>query len=413
MQAVIELLELYLRKLKLGCEWMNTTKLVCLILVVLVVCIPCLQSMNLSVSADSNDDNIADYAHSTWADEYGQYKVYSSFSAGYWVGLWDPHYGTWIYDFKLGAVASSTGGGWSFGDDGVIMATAFQIDVTENTEGVILSTLDSLNYIWSTPEADGRCNNLGSVSILLMDLAMAAVTSAGASLTWTAVSFLIDSFANAVDESSTHANKIWRLWEWDKKLDECAQHMMFRADVYPNEAVTLKTSYAVFGYPFELMQPIPIHFIIRAPAAPNASQVVFSDSNHSGKIIEITRNQLEEAKMNGSISEITAERLLSSNEDVFYAAINTVEMATNDEDSEVWVDSSRGGMDVIRREIDRSEMIAHVFDRQNDDANDIVAKHIQRLKELNGMLRMIEGDNSPMSNFCFLDRYNLPPYADV
>lgn len=146
MQAVIELLELYLRKLKLGCEWMNTTKLVCLILVVLVVCIPCLQSMNLSVSADSNDDNIADYAHSTWADEYGQYKVYSSFSAGYWVGLWDPHYGTWIYDFKLGAVASSTGGGWSFGDDGVIMATAFQIDVTENTEGVILSTLDSCNY---------------------------------------------------------------------------------------------------------------------------------------------------------------------------------------------------------------------------------------------------------------------------
>lgn len=197
---------------------MNIRKPLCLVLATLMACVPCLQSIDSIVSAESYDEDIDKWACSTWSDEYGQYEVYSSFSTGYWAGIWDSHTGTYIYDFKLGAIAASTGGGWSFGDDGVIMATAFEIDVTENGDAAIFSMLDTPEYVWSTPEADAQSDNLHLVSTLLMDLVMTAVTNCGVALTWTAVSFLIDAFVNAVDESSIQPNHIWRLWEWDKNL---------------------------------------------------------------------------------------------------------------------------------------------------------------------------------------------------
>ena len=214
----------------------------CLILATLMVSVPCVASLDSSVSAESYDDDIVDWAYSTWTDEYGRYDVYSSFSAGYWAGIWDPHTGTWIFDFKLGAVAASTGGGWSYGDDGVIQATAFEINVTENGDSAIFSMLNTEEYVWSTPEADEQSDNLYLVSTLLMDLAMSAVSNLGVTLTWTAVSFLIDSFANSVDEYSLQPNHIWRLWEWNNNIDECAQHMLFRVDVDPGETVTIRTT---------------------------------------------------------------------------------------------------------------------------------------------------------------------------
>ncbi len=116
---------------------MKIKKSMCLILAALMISVPCVASLDSSVSAESYDDDIVDWAYSTWSDEYGRYDVYSSFSTGYWAGIWDPHTGTWIYDFKLGAVAASTGGGWSYGDDGVIQATAFEINVTENGDSAI------------------------------------------------------------------------------------------------------------------------------------------------------------------------------------------------------------------------------------------------------------------------------------
>ena len=389
---------------------MNIRKSLCLVLAAMIVCIPCLQSIDSLVSAESYDDDIDDWAYSTWSDEYGQYDVYSSFSVGYWAGIWDSHTGTYIYDFKLGAIAASTGGGWSFGDDGVIMATAFEIDVTENGDAAIFSMLDTPEYVWSTPEAEEQSDNLYLVSTLLMDLVMTAVTNLGVALTWTAVSFLIDAFVNAVDEASLQPNHIWRLWEWDKNLDECAQHMMFRVDVDPNEEVTIRTSYNVFGYPFELMQPIPIYVKLEAPPAPSSTSLaMFSDSNLNENLIEITRDQLKEAVSRGQITESTAERLLSYDDDTFYVAINTVDMIMASDDSVQSVDSSEyNNVDYILHEIDRSEMIAHVFDRQDgDDANKIVEKYSQKLDELNKVLNLVQSANHLNPESSFLDRHEL------
>lgn len=375
-----------------------------------MVCIPCLQSIDSFVSAESYDDDIEEWAYSTWSDEYGQYDVYSSFSAGYWAGIWDSHTRTYIYDFKLGAIAASTGGGWSFGDDGVIMATAFAIDVTENGDAATFSVLDTPEYVWSTPEADEQSNNLYLVSTLLMDLVMTAVTNVGVSLAWTSVSFLIDAFVNAVDEASLQPNHIWRLWEWDKNLDECAQHMMFRVNVDPNEVVTIRTSYNVFGYPFELMQPIPIHFELEAPPAPSdTSSTMFSDSNPNENVIEISRDQLKEVASRGLITEATAERLLSYDDDTFYIAINTVDMIVDGDDSVQSVDFIEySNVDYILHEIDRSEMIAHVFDRQDgNDANNVVEKHIQKLDELNKALDLVQSADYLNPESSFLDRHEL------
>ena len=380
----------------------------CLILATLMVNVPCVASLDSSVSAESYDDDIVDWAYSTWTDEYGRYDVYSSFSAGYWAGIWDPHTGTWIYDFKLGAVAASTGGGWSYGDDGVIQATAFEINVTENGDSAIFSMLNTEEYVWSTPEADEQSDNLYLVSTLLMDLAMSAVSNLGVALTWTAVSFLIDSFANSVDEYSLQPNHIWRLWEWNNNIDECAQHMLFRVDVDPGETVTIRTTYNVFGYPFELMQPIPIYFVLTAPDAPSSSSSVMSiGPNQNGNVESISRTQLIEAVSEGLISESTAERLLSSNDDVFYIAMNTVDMTVVENVVSSNVDSS-GDLDYVVQEIDRAQMIAHVFNRQNTDcANDIVEKYTQRLEQLNATLHLIQGADSSTSESTFLSRLGL------
>ena len=387
---------------------MKIKKSMCLILAALMISVPCVASLDSSVSAESYDDDIVDWAYSTWSDEYGRYDVYSSFSTGYWAGIWDPHTGTWIYDFKLGAVAASTGGGWSYGDDGVIQATAFEINVTENGDSAIFSMLNTEEYVWSTPEADEQSDNLYLVSTLLMDLAMSAVSNLGVALTWTAVSFLIDSFANSVDEYSLQPNHIWRLWEWNNNIDECAQHMLFRVDVDPGETVTIKTTYNVFGYPFELMQPIPIYFVLTAPDAPSSSSSVMSiGPNQNGNVESISRTQLIEAVSEGLISESTAERLLSSNDDVFYIAMNTVDMTVVENVVSSNVDSS-GDLDYVVQEIDRAQMIAHVFNRQNTDcANDIVEKYTQRLEQLNATLHLIQGADSSTSESTFLSRLGL------
>lgn len=373
-----------------------------------MISVPCVASLDSSVSAESYDDDIVDWAYSTWSDEYGRYDVYSSFSTGYWAGIWDPHTGTWIYDFKLGAVAASTGGGWSYGDDGVILATAFEINVTENGDSAIFSMLNTEEYVWSTPEADEQSDNLYLVSTLLMDLAMSAVSNLGVALTWTAVSFLIDSFANSVDEYSLQPNHIWRLWEWNNNIDECAQHMLFRVDVDPGETVTIRTTYNVFGYPFELMQPIPIYFVLTAPDAPSSSSSVMSiGPNQNGNVESISRTQLIEAVSEGLISESTAERLLSSNDDVFYIAMNTVDMTVVENVVSSNVDSS-GDLDYVVQEIDRAQMIAHVFNRQNTDcANDIVEKYTQRLEQLNATLHLIQGADTLTSESTFLSRLGL------
>ena len=387
---------------------MKIKKSMCLILAALMISVPCVASLDSSVSAESYDDDIVDWAYSTWSDEYGRYDVYSSFSTGYWAGIWDPHTGTWIYDFKLGAVAASTGGGWSYGDDGVIQATAFEINVTENGDSAIFSMLNTEEYVWSTPEADEQSDNLYLVSTLLMDLAMSAVSNLGVALTWTAVSFLIDSFANSVDEYSLQPNHIWRLWEWNNNIDECAQHMLFRVDVDPGETVTIKTTYNVFGYPFELMQPIPIYFVLTAPDAPSSSSSVMSiGPNLNGNVESISRTQLIEAVSEGLISESTAERLLSSNDDVFYIAMNTVDMTVVENVVSSNVDSS-GDLDYVVQEIDRAQMIAHVFNRQNTDcANDIVEKYTQRLEQLNATLHLIQGADTSTSESTFLSRLGL------
>ena len=373
-----------------------------------MISVPCVASLDSSVSAESYDDDIVDWAYSTWSDEYGRYDVYSSFSTGYWAGIWDPHTGTWIYDFKLGAVAASTGGGWSYGDDGVIQATAFEINVTENGDSAIFSMLNTEEYVWSTPEADEQSDNLYLVSTLLMDLAMSAVSNLGVALTWTAVSFLIDSFANSVDEYSLQPNHIWRLWEWNNNIDECAQHMLFRVDVDPGETVTIRTTYNVFGYPFELMQPIPIYFVLTAPDAPSSSSSMMSiGPNQNGNVESISRTQLIEAVSEGLISESTAERLLSSNDDVFYIAMNTVDMTVVENVVSSNVDSS-GDLDYVVQEIDRAQMIAHVFNRQNTDcANDIVEKYTQRLEQLNATLHLIQGADTSTSESTFLSRLGL------
>lgn len=373
-----------------------------------MISVPCVASLDSSVSAESYDDDIVDWAYSTWSDEYGRYDVYSSFSTGYWAGIWDPHTGTWIYDFKLGAVAASTGGGWSYGDDGVIQATAFEINVTENGDSAIFSMLNTEEYVWSTPEADEQSDNLYLVSTLLMDLAMSAVSNLGVALTWTAVSFLIDSFANSVDEYSLQPNHIWRLWEWNNNIDECAQHMLFRVDVDPGETVTIRTTYNVFGYPFELMQPIPIYFVLTAPDAPSSSSSVMSiGPNQNGNVESISRTQLIEAVSEGLISESTAERLLSSNDDVFYIAMNTVDMTVVENVVSSNVDSS-GDLDYVVQEIDRAQMIAHVFNRQNTDcANDIVEKYTQRLEQLNTTLHLIQGADTSTSESTFFEQIRV------
>lgn len=373
-----------------------------------MISVPCVASLDSSVSAESYDDDIVDWAYSTWSDEYGRYDVYSSFSTGYWAGIWDPHTGTWIYDFKLGAVAASTGGGWSYGDDGVIQATAFEINVTENGDSAIFSMLNTEEYVWSTPEADEQSDNLYLVSTLLMDLAMSAVSNLGVALTWTAVSFLIDSFANSVDEYSLQPNHIWRLWEWNNNIDECAQHMLFRVDVDPGETVTIRTTYNVFGYPFELMQPIPIYFVLTAPDAPSSSSSVMSiGPNQNGNVESISRTQLIEAVSEGLISESTAERLLSSNDDVFYIAMNTVDMTVVENVVSSNVDSS-GDLDYVVQEIDRAQMIAHVFNRQNTDcANDIVEKYTPRLEQLNTTLHLIQGADTSTSESTFFEQIRV------
>lgn len=52
---------------------MKIKKSMCLILAALMISVPCVASLDSSVSAESYDDDIVDWAYSTWSDEYGRY----------------------------------------------------------------------------------------------------------------------------------------------------------------------------------------------------------------------------------------------------------------------------------------------------------------------------------------------------
>lgn len=176
-------------------------------------------------------------------------------------------------------------------------------------------------------------------------------------MTWSSVSYLIDSFANSVDEYTLQPNQIWRLWEWNSNIDECAQHMMFRVDVDPGEIVTIRSTYNVFGYPFELMQPTPIHFELEAPNVPSFESYAMCSDLNQGDVDTISRSQLKEAASNGLISEATAEQLLSSNEEFYYITTNS-KMVVGDN-----IDESNSSTDCMDQEINNSEIISSVFSR--------------------------------------------------
>lgn len=98
-----------------------------------------------------------------------------------------------------------------------------------------------------------------------------------------------------------------------------------------------------------------------------------------------------------------------SDDDTFYIATNTVDMIVPSENVMHSVDSYEyNSADYLRYEIDRSEMIAHVFDRQDsNDAKEIVEEHVQRLNELNNALHSIQDAGSLTSESSFLNRYGL------
>ena len=87
--------------------------------------------------------------------------------------------------------------------------------------------------------------------------------------------------------------------------------------------------------------------------------------------------------------------------------MNTVDMTVVENVVSSNVDSS-GDLDYVVQEIDRAQMIAHVFNRQNTDcANDIVEKYTQRLEQLNATLHLIQGADTSTSESTFLSRLGL------
>ena len=262
----------------------------------------------------------------------------------------------------------------------MIKATAFEVVVLNNEENVIFSVLDAPKYVWSVPESSPKSDNINDVSLLLVDLAMTGISNMGVSLTWTLASSLISAMSNGADEYQLTASHIWRLWEWNNCIDECAQHMLFRADITPGESVSIRVYYNVFGYPFELMQTVaPLTYIINAPSVNSSSALSNSENVHT-----ISRDQLQEYASEGMISDDTATRLLSTNENTFYMTLDSVTIVPDDSTESIEGKTSATELQaVIDSEIQRSEMIIHVFERQNDDkANEIVDEQKSRVASL-------------------------------
>lgn len=247
----------------------------------------------------------------------GYHDVYCSSSSGNWGGHWSD-LGCWVYVCKISAIASSTGGGGWY-NDGMIRATAFEIQAVSNAGAMTVTPVNSTEYDYCYPSA-GAADDLSGVSTLLVSLAMSTVSSLGASLSWALASELISSLGTSAPESILDDGYVWRLWGWDADVEECHQHLFYWVTVDPGETVVYSTNYYVFGPGFELLAPATAYFSITAPSSSTASDPaeVTEEERAELGIETVSREALSDYAAENGVDDSTVESMMSSDSDEFY-----------------------------------------------------------------------------------------------
>ncbi len=359
------------------------------------------------LTGDSSDDTSTSYnvpinhTEKQNSIQNWDYQVYASSSIGFMGATWIKDRNVWEFTYRMAGTGSADG---FYGN---IRVAIIEIEGTQNVDNMAPWSSTNSRYIGSA-STPNTSTDYTSIANAVIGYAITAINSMGASFAWSTLS-LIRALGHDVDGSTDGDHSLSRLWRWSPDQKDVGQFFWFVVDVDPNETVQFSYEYMLVGPVYELLSAGKGYRTLSAgppdtnrSLSMNPEEMTFSEREQCG-IETIPRKNLMTRAAELNIPEITIERWLKTNENVFYYAHDFVEYETP-QIEKVELTKSTLTKDLLLNElseqIDRSKKIIKAFSTDEvcdmEDSIVILNKHKLRLTELLEMQTTLE--KTPIKN---------------
>lgn len=312
---------------------------------------------------------------------YSDRDAYASSSIGYCIGH-SMHAGHWTYEIWFNGYMNSEGT-YGFYKNEMLMASAFDVSVTQNAPKCDIYVTNPEKYAWSTGGSSRDHDQDGLIADMMISGLLTAVSLIGGTPKWTIATAVVDLLLNGgFHEKTSKTNSLWYLWQWDNGTNDAYSTMYFKADVNYGETTQITCKYHVFGMGFELLTVGPFVLDITAPSTSTQSDpyLMTDEERQSCGIITVNSSNVDEYSSVLHLSETDLSNIRSSEEDYYYtvsaidASILTQDIIENNA-----VQSSIDMIHYLEEEYAKSQMIIDVFSNLNsvdhDYLQDLIAKH--------------------------------------
>ncbi|MBQ7978756.1 MAG: hypothetical protein IJ248_03275 [Candidatus Methanomethylophilaceae archaeon] len=356
----------------------------------------------LGVFAQSGNDrgqigSEVDYAYSQSASnsvhyfyDYSYHDAYAATSIGYCTGH-ALHSGVWMYEVWFNGEMNSSGTyGWY--NHEMLMASAFDVDVTQNTSACDLYVVNQTKHVWSTG-GDLRDYDYDQyIANSMISGVLALISAAGGSPAWTIATTVAGALLNGGYHTKTvNTSSLWYLWQWSNGSNDAYDTMYFRADVDNGASTQITCNFHVFGMGFELLTAGPMVLNISAPSVRGISDpyLMTEEDRESCGIITVNKTNVDQYSSLLHISDVDIAEIKESNEDYFYTIGSiTSETLTQEEVERRAVKTSESMIQYLEKEYELCQSVIDVFTDAVDEDQDYVQEVLSKRQNIKTWIEM-------------------------
>ncbi len=358
--------------------------------VALFALIQCNPAIDLLAHTGEDDEEIGylvDYANSQSASnsvhyhyDYSYHDAYAASSVGYCVGH-PIHNGTWMYEFWFNGEMNSSGTyGWY--DHEMLMASAFDVDVTSNQSHCDLDVINEEKHVWSTGGYLRDQSEDAHLANTMVSGVLSAISLIGGSPIWSAATTIVQLLLNGGYHTKTvNTSSLWYLWQWSNGSNDAYDTMYFLAFVDSGQSAQITCNFHVFGMGFEVFTAGPIVLNISAPSSKGISDphLMTEEERESCGIITVNKTNVDQYSSLLHISDIDVAEIKESNEDYYYTIGSiTSETLTQEEVERRAVKTSESMIQYLEKEYELCQSVIDVFTDAVDEDQDYVQSVISK-----------------------------------
>ena len=264
----------------------------------------------------------------------------------------------------------------------MLMASAFDVDVTQNTSACDLYVVNQTKHVWSTG-GDLRDYNYDQyIANTMIGGVLTLISAVGGSPIWTVATAVASALLNGGYHTNTvNTSSLWYLWQWSNGSNDAYDTMYFRADVDNGSSTQITCNFHVFGMGFELLTAGPMVLNISAPSAKGVSDpyLMTEEERESCGIITVNKTNVDQYSSLLHISDADVAEIKDSNEDYYYTIRSiTSETLTQEEVERRAVETSESMIQYLEKEHKLCQSVIDVFTDAVDEDQDYVQSVISK-----------------------------------